>query len=567
MPRNTLITLTEEDVALLQDVLDRVRRDGAGASMPVGPTPVTAAEDYLPPEVYAARTPAAGLPGMVGGVLGHAECSVWRAHPSSLTMEDTGRTVIVYNRGAAVGGDVDVFVERDKFGAWYIVTGAGGSTIDHVLITSLTPTGGLYPAKLQRYTAATDTWADTLDASGGPVVVWFRPTNGETPPLLKRVLGQRVDTLAGVAVYAAPAPRSGNLRVTSTTPGGPTGALYPANVETYSAALNTWSFVEGVWFRPSNDETPVLNLRYSAERVDVTSGVAVYAGPAPGTGITTVKEADGTPTLSGINTFILDQTSGLQLTQPSAGQAQATIQSATPTQAGVVATGTQTFGGNKVFQAAVTFQSTVFLAPAGSPGAGVGTVSGIYLAGPPAHTILVLSGGTGGTGEINLDASSVTFQSNATGAASVALNFGLATQGLTAFARGNACLDGTWTVNTPTGTVDLTFTAGWLTGTVTGTTTAQGTTTTTPPGGGGVPTVTNASPASAPHGVATSITITGTNFTGTTVVRFGPGSASFTVNSATQITATVPTGLPAGSQAITVTNASGTSSGYAFTLT
>jgi uncharacterized protein (TIGR03437 family) len=82
-----------------------------------------------------------------------------------------------------------------------------------------------------------------------------------------------------------------------------------------------------------------------------------------------------------------------------------------------------------------------------------------------------------------------------------------------------------------------------------------------------VPTVTNASPASAPHGVATSITITGTNFTGATTVRFGPGSASFTVNSATQITATVPTGLPAGSQAITVTNASGTSSGYAFTLT
>jgi hypothetical protein len=396
--------LSDEDVAVLQSVLDRVRRDtgkaGAGTDPDQGP-------DFLTPEVYAARTSSDGLPGLVGDVLGSADCYVWRAQPDSLAMEDTGLIVTVHNRGAAVDADTDIFVQRDKFGTWFLVVGqtGAGSTVDHVLVTSLTATGGLYPGKLQHYTAATNTWADTLDAGGGPVVVWFRPANGEAPPLQKRVLGQQVDTLAGVEVYAAPAPRSGNLRITSTTPGGPAGALYPANVETYSAALNTWSFVEGVWFEPSNGETPILNLRYAAERVDVTGGVAVYAGPAPGTGITTVKEADGTPTLSGVNTFLLDQTSGLQLTQPLAGQAQASIQSATPTQAGVVATGSQTFGGSKVFQASVTFQSTIFVAPTGSPGAGVGMVSGVYLAGPPAHTILVLSGGTGGTGEINLNAS------------------------------------------------------------------------------------------------------------------------------------------------------------------
>jgi hypothetical protein len=303
--------LSDEDVAVLQSVLDRVRRDtgkaGAGTDPDQGP-------DFLTPEVYAARTSSDGLPGLVGDVLGSADCYVWRARPDSGVMEDTGLLVTVYNRGAAVAPTLTSLSSATNSGrgSWsWARPGRAGSTVDHVLVTSLTATGGLYPGKLQHYTATTNTWADTLDAGGGPVVVWFRPANGEAPPLQKRVLGQQVDTLAGVGVYAAPAPRSGNLRITSTTPGGPAGALYPANVETYSASpTNTWSFVEGVWFEPSNGETPVLNLRYAAERVDVTGGVAVYAGPAPGTGITTVKEADGTPTLSGVNTLILDQTSG-----------------------------------------------------------------------------------------------------------------------------------------------------------------------------------------------------------------------------------------------------------------
>jgi hypothetical protein len=555
--------LSDEDVAVLQSVLDRVRRDtgkaGAGTDPDQGP-------DFLTPEVYAARTSSDGLPGLVGDMLGSADCYVWRARPDSGVMENTGLLVTVYNRGAAVDADTDIFVQRDKFGTWFLVVGqggAGGSTVDHILVTSLTATGGLYPGKLQHYTAATDTWADMLDG-GSPVVVWFRPANGEVPPLQKRVLGQQVDTLTGVAVYAAPAPRSGNLRVTSTTPGGPLGVLYPANLESYAASSNAWSFVEGVWFKPSNNETPVLNLRYSAERVDVTGGVAVYAGPAPGTGITTVKEADGTPTLSGVNTLIFDQTSGLQLTQPLAGQAQATIQPASPTQAGVVNNTAQSWSGIKTFQSIMVAQNTVQLTTATSPQT-CGSVVGAYQSNLPSPYQLLVSAGPGGTGDMKLNGRTFTFQASDAGV--ITLNFGGGLALVTVVVETNTALDGTWTVNTPTGTVDLTFTAGWLTGAVTGTTTAQGTTTTTAAGGGGVPTVTNASPASAPHGVATSITITGTNFTGTTTVRFGPGSASFTVNSATQITATVPTGLPAGSQAITVTNASGTSSGYAFTLT
>ena len=61
---------------------------------------------------------------------------------------------------------------------------------------------------------------------------------------------------------------------------------------------------------------------------------------------------------------------------------------------------------------------------------------------------------------------------------------------------------------------------------------------------GGPPTITSFSPSSGP--VGTSVTITGTNFTGTTVVKFNGVKATFTVNSDTTITATVPAGATTG---------------------
>lgn len=59
------------------------------------------------------------------------------------------------------------------------------------------------------------------------------------------------------------------------------------------------------------------------------------------------------------------------------------------------------------------------------------------------------------------------------------------------------------------------------------------------------PTITNLSPSSS--AVGSIVTITGTNFTGVTAVRFANNvTAQFTVNSATQITATVPNGAVTG---------------------
>jgi hypothetical protein len=56
--------------------------------------------------------------------------------------------------------------------------------------------------------------------------------------------------------------------------------------------------------------------------------------------------------------------------------------------------------------------------------------------------------------------------------------------------------------------------------------------------------------------VNSSVTITGTNFTGTTVVQFNGTSATFTVDSNTQIRATVPVGATSGS--LSVQNGAGT---------
>jgi hypothetical protein len=73
-----------------------------------------------------------------------------------------------------------------------------------------------------------------------------------------------------------------------------------------------------------------------------------------------------------------------------------------------------------------------------------------------------------------------------------------------------------------------------------------------------VPTVATVAPNSGPTAGGTVVTITGTNFSGATAVKFGAAAAAtFTVISATQITATSPAG--SGSVDVTVTNAAGTS--------
>ena len=73
-----------------------------------------------------------------------------------------------------------------------------------------------------------------------------------------------------------------------------------------------------------------------------------------------------------------------------------------------------------------------------------------------------------------------------------------------------------------------------------------------------VPTVTSLAPTTAGTAGGGSVTITGTNFTGATAVKFGTTAATFTVVNTTTITATIPAGS-AGVVDVTVTAPGGTS--------
>jgi hypothetical protein len=74
------------------------------------------------------------------------------------------------------------------------------------------------------------------------------------------------------------------------------------------------------------------------------------------------------------------------------------------------------------------------------------------------------------------------------------------------------------------------------------------------------PTVSGFTPTSGP--VGTSVTINGSHFTGATAVAFGTTNAtSYTVNSDSQITATVPTGASTGAISVTAPGGTGSSSG------
>jgi hypothetical protein len=81
-----------------------------------------------------------------------------------------------------------------------------------------------------------------------------------------------------------------------------------------------------------------------------------------------------------------------------------------------------------------------------------------------------------------------------------------------------------------------------------------------------VPSVTGVSPNQGPVSGGTTVTLTGANFSGATAVRFdGVAATSYTVDSATQITAVAPAHA-AGATDVTVTTPGGTSGavGYVF---
>src|SRR5207237_4580545 len=118
-----------------------------------------------------------------------------------------------------------------------------------------------------------------------------------------------------------------------------------------------------------------------------------------------------------------------------------------------------------------------------------------------------------------------------------------------------------FTVNSAT-TIQATAPAGATTGPIS-VTTPGGTATSASAFTVSPPAITSFTPTSGP--VGTSVTISGTNFTGTMAVAFNGVSASFTVNSATSMQATVPSGATTGTISVTTPGGTATSAS-SFTL-
>ena len=128
-----------------------------------------------------------------------------------------------------------------------------------------------------------------------------------------------------------------------------------------------------------------------------------------------------------------------------------------------------------------------------------------------------------------------------------AINFGAANPAV--FFNVNSPTSATITAPAgPLGTVDVTVTTP---GGTSAATAADHYTYTVPP----APAVSSLSPTSGPNG--TSVTITGSNFSGAGAVNFGANPATFTVSTPTTIFATVPAGT--GTVDVTVTTPGGTS--------
>jgi hypothetical protein len=161
----------------------------------------------------------------------------------------------------------------------------------------------------------------------------------------------------------------------------------------------------------------------------------------------------------------------------------------------------------------------------GGTGTSTGSFSVIIVAAPTVTSFTPASGAIGSSVTVNGSgfdwATSVAF--NGVSAAFVKVNDGQ----LTAIVPTGAT-SGPVTVSGPagTGTSPSSFVVSWP-----------------------APTVTAVSPDHGP--VGTTVTVTGTNFTGASVVTFGGTSAAFTVTDAAHISATVPNGAASGAVAVT----------------
>jgi methionine-rich copper-binding protein CopC len=364
----------------------------------------------------------------------------------------------------------------------------------------------------------------------------------------------------------SPAGSVGTVDITVTTPGGTSATsaadqfsyVLPATVTSVSpnagpTAGGTSVTVTGTGFTTA---TAVHFGGTAATTFTVNSPTTIsVVSPAGSAGTVdiTVTNAGGTSTTSPADRFTYDAVPTVTSVSPNAGPIAggATV---TITGTGLTGTTAVNFGGTAATSFIVHSNTSITaVSPAGSVGTvvditvttpgGTSVTSSVdqftYLAAPTVTSLSVTSGAAAGGTTVTITGTGFT--------GTTAVHFGGTAAG--AFIVNSSTTISAVSPAVSAGTVDVTVT------------TLGGTSATSPADQFtyiAAPVVTSVSPSAGPTLGGTTVTITGTGFTGATFVDFGHSAATFTVNSPTTITA-VSRGGSAGTVDIIVTTPGGES--------
>jgi hypothetical protein len=411
--------------------------------------------------------------------------------------------------GPTTGGTVVTITGTNLLGATAVSFGATPATsfvVDSATqITATSPAGGAGTVNVSVVTVggtSANTAADDFTYIAAPAIAGLSPAEGPTT-------GGTVVTITGTGFTGATAVSFGGTpatsfvvdsatQITATSPAGVAGIVDVSVVTIGGTSANT----------AADDFTYVA--------APAIAGLSPAEGPETGGTVVTITGTN----LLGATAVSFGATPATSFTVDSATQITAT------SPAGVAGTvdvslvtvgGTSANTGNDDFTY-VAAPAIVGLSPTEGPAAGgtVVTITGTDLLGATA----VSFGGTPATSFVVDSATQITATSPAGGAGTV--NVSVVTVG---GASANTAND------------DFTYVAA--------------------------PAIAGLSPAEGPETGGTVVTVTGTGFTGATAVSFGATPAAiFTVDSATQITATSPAGV-AGTVDVSVVTIGGTSANTA----
>ena len=501
------------------------------------------------------------------------------------------------NSGPSTGG-ASVFVIGSAFtGATALTFGGNASTLFTVIndttIQATTPAGSLGVTNVAVTTSGgtgTGVGVYTFVLPPPPTVTAVGPNSGPTTGGTSvtitgtNLTGATAVTFGGNAAsftvlsatsinVSTPPGTAGTASVLVTTPGGTNAAntlfTYVTPPPTVAAispsngpvAGGTFVTIIGTGFTGATAVTIGGNPATSVTVVSATTITATTSAGSAGPASVLVTTPNGTNPANTLYTYGTPPPTVTAVSPPNgslAGGTPITITGAAFTGATAV-----TIGGSSVAFSFVNDTTITAITPAHALGPvnvtvttpiGTGTGIDLYTYTPPPPTVTAIAPNSGPTA----GGTAVTITgSNFTGAALVTIG-GYAVTGVT------VVNDTTITATTPVGSagaanVAVTTPAG--TGTGIGLFTYVAPTSPTPPATP-TPTVTMVTPGSGPLAGGTSVSITGSNFTGATAVTFGGIAAtSFSVNGSGTIVATTPAHA-AGAVNVAVTTPSGT-----FTLT